>query len=746
MVGPLGTVVHQIIPNFYSGDASSLAALHLQRLLRCLGHAGEIFALEVAPGMTSLVKPVSLLRALADDWVLYHHGIASPLSGRILHLRCRRGVVYHNITPARWYPRSPLRESLVAGRAQLKAMADHLDVAIADSRFNAQELIANGYQNVHVVPLFVEPERFGVDQADPATLTQLRRGGTTILSVGRIMPHKRFEDVLCLHAELLRLRPGARLVIAGEYQPGDAYFRSLRKAARGLKNVEFLGKVSHPELVAAYRAASLYVSMSEHEGFGVPLIEAMAAGVPIMAFGAGAVRETMNDSGVVFSEKQFAFLAELASELIAPSALRKAVLRAQQRRLQAFSASRVLPCLRSAIPPRRSTRRAVRNRRRVALIVQRYGEVLGGAEIHARQVANRLSRKWEITVLTTCSRDHLRWDNDFPAGSHREQRVEVQRFPCQRPRDLRSFNMLSRTLFDRPTDYGEEQRWLAEQGPYVPDLFRHLDKHRDDFEAFIFFTYLYTSTVWGVPLVGGRAILVPTAHDEPPLRFGVYQEVFALPSVLLCNTPEERELIHRRFPRHARTRLAGVGIDTSPGTPSRFRKRFHLTLPYLMYVGRIESGKGIPELLRCYAELRRCVAEPPELVLAGAGSMRIDQRGVRYIGPISERDKLDGIAGAFAVVVPSRYESLSLLALEAFSQATPVLANGESEVLKGQVDRSRAGFTYRDPGSFVRGYRQIDAERRVLGRRGLAYARRHSWKRVLEVYDEELTRIARDHR
>jgi len=165
-----------------------------------------------------------------------------------------------------------------------------------------------------------------------------------------------------------------------------------------------------------------------------------------------------------------------------------------------------------------------------------------------------------------------------------------------------------------------------------------------------------------------------------------------------------------------------------------------------MYVGRIESGKGIPELLRCYAELRRCVAEAPELVLAGAGSMRIDQRGVRYIGPISERDKLDGIAGAFAVVVPSRYESLSLLALEAFSQATPVLANGESEVLKGQVDRSRAGFTYRDPGSFVRGYRQIDAERRVLGRRGLAYARRHSWKRVLEVYDEELTRIARDRR
>jgi glycosyltransferase involved in cell wall biosynthesis len=162
-----------------------------------------------------------------------------------------------------------------------------------------------------------------------------------------------------------------------------------------------------------------------------------------------------------------------------------------------------------------------------------------------------------------------------------------------------------------------------------------------------------------------------------------------------------------------------------------------------MYVGRLEAGKGIQELLRCYASLRRELQDPPELVLGGSGRMTISQPGVRCLGPISEQEKLDGLAGAAAVVVPSRYESLSLLALEAFSQATPVLANAESEVLAGHIERSGAGFTYLDPASFIEGFRRVNADRERLGRRGLKYARRHSWKRVLDVYEQELARIQR---
>lgn len=734
-------MVHQLIPNFYAGDASSQAALHLRRLFRRLGQAGEIFALGADAGLESVSKPASSLRVLPGDWALYHHGIASPLSGRLLHLRCRRALVYHNISPARFYAGSILGEALLAGRAQLKAMAEHVELAIADSRFNAEELRANGYRNVGVVPLFIEPERFAIEQADQQELMRLRRNGPVILSVGRLLPHKRFEDVLALHAELLRLQPRTRLVIAGEYQPGSAYFRSLRRTARQLANVEFLGRVSHPRLVAAYRAASLFVSMSEHEGFGVPLVEAIAAEVPVMAFGAAAVPETMGASGIVFCEKNFAFLAELANELLAPSALRQRVLQAQRRRLRAFSIDQARRALALAWPTRVRRKRRRRIPRRLAIVVQRYGEVTGGSELHARWIAQRLSLRWDVTVLTTCAQDHLTWANHFSAGQSRDGRVRVRRFASERPRHLAAFNALSRDLFARPTEYIEEERWIAEQGPQAPELFRHLEEHRNDFSAFIFFTYLYAPTVFGVPMVGRRAILVPTAHDEPPLRFGAYREVFAAPSVLLCNTPEERALIHSRFPGHARTRLAGVGIDSQPGDASRFRKKFHLPDPYLIYVGRIEGGKGIAELCRCYAELRRRLSNPPELVLAGSGMMRINQPQVRCLGPVSERDKFDGIAGAVAVVVPSRFESLSLLALEAFSQGTPVLANGASEVLVGQIERSGAGFTYRDPISFVEGYRRATAQRDRLARHGLKYARRHDWKRVLDVYEQELSRI-----
>src|SRR5262249_49914937 len=144
---------------------------------------------------------------------------------------------------------------------------------------------------------------------------RLRQNGPIVTTVSRILPHKRFEDVLSLYAELVRIRPEARLVIAGGYDAGSGYFRELQRRARELQGVEFLGKVSHARLVAAYRAASIFVSMSEHEGFGVPLVEAMAADVPVMAYAAAAVPETMDGSGVLFCEKHFAFLAELANEL-----------------------------------------------------------------------------------------------------------------------------------------------------------------------------------------------------------------------------------------------------------------------------------------------------------------------------------------------------------------------------------------------------------------------------------------------
>ncbi|QSQ13948.1 glycosyltransferase [Myxococcus landrumensis] len=736
--------IHQLIASFVPGDASGQAALHLQLLLRRLGVWGGLYADEVGAGLEGLASPASELKPEPGDLVLYHHGIASPLSSRLMHLNCRRGLVFHNISPTRFYTGTTLENALVAGRAQLAAMAPFVDVAIGVSDYNAAELRVAGYRNVHTVPLLIEPERFGRDRADAKMLKKLSGPGPVLLGVSRVMPHKRFEDLLALHRELLRLRPQARLLMVGGYEPGSRYFRALKREARGLSGVNFLGRLNHAELVAAYRSASVFVSMSEHEGFGVPLIEAMASDVPVMAYGAAAVPETLGGAGVAFDQKRFAFLAELAVDLSEDLSLREPLIAGQRRRLEHFSAASVQGALSRALEgflPAPRPRRAPPKRPRVAVVVQRYGEVTGGSEMLAAQVSERLSPHWDITVLTTCAKDHLSWENVFPEGPDRIRGVNVLRFPTTRTRNIQGFNGLSRRVFDKSNERLREEQWVAEQGPMSPGLLRHLASTQHEYDGYLFFTYLYAPTVWGLPLVADRALIVPTTHDEAPIRFDAYRDVFELPRALLCLTPEELTIIEKYFPGHARTRVVGVGVERPAADGARFRKKHGLHRDYLLYVGRQEAGKGVPELLQHHQALKQKYADAPDLVLAGDASMPLEGDGVRYLGRIPEQDKHDALAGALAVVVPSRYESLSLLTLESFAQGTPVLVNGRSDVLVGQVTRSGAGRAYTDLDSFIQGLREVGEARGPMGAKGLAYVKKQGWPQVVAAYQEELQRI-----
>ena len=740
--------VHQLVPSLVPGDAMGQAAINFRLLLRRIGHVGELYAGEFPPAFASLVRPARELRPQPSDIVLYHHGIASPLSGMLLHLPCRRGIVYHNVTPARFYEGTPLWEPLTSGRAQLAAMASSCELAIGVSRLNCDELRAAGYSNVHEVPLFVEPRRFGADRSDPILLAKLSDSAApAMLCVGRVVAHKRIEDVLSLHGEVLRLRPSARLWFVGPYAAGDAYARRVLRMAKRIGHVRFLGRLRHSELVAAYRAASVLISMSEHEGFGLPLVEAMAANLPVIAYAAAAVPQTLGGAGIGFTEKRYAFLAELVEELRRDAKLRGKILAGEKRRVSELSADVAGQALASALAPYQERASGDRRRpakRRVAIIVQRYGDVHGGAETHARLIARRLAAEFDITVLTTCAKDHLTWANAFKPGRTRVDGVSVMRFPTERTRSMTRFNQLSREVFRRSNDRLGEEHWVAEQGPSAPALLEHVAEQARTYDAFIFFTYLYSTTAWGAPLVADRAIVVPTAHDEPPLRFDLYEDLFARMRVLLCNTPEEAELVRSRFPRTARVRVVGVGVDSTRGNPLRFRQKYGIDRPYLMYVGRMEAGKGILELVRHHGRLRRIDPRAPLLLLAGSTDARPVGPGVRYLGVISDADRSDGLAGALAAVVPSRYESLSLLALEAFAQQTPILGNGESKVLCGQVQRSGAGSTYEDFESYRDGIRRIASERGLMGRRALSYARQQTWERVMSAYREEIRRITEE--
>jgi len=747
--------VHQLLPSFHPGDAMGQAALHFRWLLGRLGHRGNIYAGELSPSLSAVAQPYRNLRPEPEDWVLYHHGIASPLSGAFLHLPCRRGLVFHNITPPRMYEGTPLYEPLLSGRAQLAAMAPFTELALGVSAYNAAELNEAGFAKPQVVPLTVERERFEPERMDRALHAHLEGEGLTVVTVSRVVPHKRMEDLLSLHAELLRLDPRARLLIVGGYAAGDPYFRMLKARAATLPGVRFLGRLSHGGLVAAYRSAQLFVSMSEHEGFGVPLIEAMACDLPVLAYAAAAVPETLGGHGIAFTEKRFALLAELAREMGREGPLRDKILQGQQKRLQDFAPKAAQAALGRLFPqppparkqPRvqRSGRRAA-SRPRVALVISRFGAGSGGAERHAEAVATHLGSFCEVRVLTTRAKDHLSWENEFPEGEDSEVPASVpwrvQRFSSVRPRRLRAFNALSRTLFGKGLDRLDEERWISEQGPSSPALLDHLERERDRYDAFIFFQYLYAPTVYGLPLVAQKSLLVPTAHEEPFFHFQAYRDVFSLPRTLICNTVEEEQLIRDRYPDAAPSRVVGVGIDTTLGDADRFRTRFGVKRPYLMYVGRVEGGKGIPELLKYHRKIwREQPDQAPELLLAGLRSMPVEGPGVRYLGPISERDKSDGLRGALATVVPSRFESLSLLALESFAQGTPILANDHSEVLRGQVQRSGAGMLFHDGPSFRAGLTAITARRQAMAAQGRAYAMGFTWKRVVEIYRQELERI-----
>ncbi len=736
--------VHQWIPCFTAFDAMGQAAIAWRRALRLVGFTGEVYADEVADEFHSLVRPISEFRPEPEDLVLYHHGIASPLAGRLLHAPCRRGVVFHNITPPDAYRGTRLEEPLIAGRAQLAALADGVELSIGVSAYNARELREAGHRNVHVVPLYVEPERFTRAAADRAMVQRLTALGTPrLLSVSRVVPHKRVEDLLSLHAEVRRLAPNAHLTLVGGYQPGHASWKALQARAQEVGRVTFLGRVTHAELVAAYRASHVYVSMSEHEGVGVPLLEAMASDLPVLAFGAAAVPETMGGAGLVFDEKHHAAVAELVHLLTTDFELRAEVVKGQRARVAQASLEQTVSALAAVLPRPRGPRRAAK-RPRVTVVVQRYGPTLtGGAEAHARMVAERLAVHAHVEVLTSCATDHLTWANELPAGLEHDGEVTVHRFASSQARVMSSFNQRSKRAFGVMNDLVAEEHWLAEQGPLLPGLYEDLVARRASDDAFLFFTSLYAPTAQGLPLVREKALLVPTAHDEPPMQFRVYDDCFGAAQALLCNTVEERDFIRQRFPHAARAEVVGVGVEPPPTDADSFREHFRLSGPYLLYLGRLEEGKGVNDLLALHSRLLKHFHDAPTLVLAGSGSVEVRGRGLLKVGRLDEQQKWKALAGALAVVVPSRYESLSLVTLEAFSVGTPVIGNAQSLVVAGQLERSLAGATYRpeELESYIAAVRVVGEARATLSRRAREYAAQSRWSRVIDRYLEEIARL-----
>lgn len=342
---------------------------------------------------------------------------------------------------------------------------------------------------------------------------------------------------------------------------------------------------------------------------------------------------------------------------------------------------------------------------KVCFVVQRYGlEVNGGAELHCRQLAEHLLPFCNVSVLTTKAIDYMTWKDEYPNDTDFINGVKILRFGVDKPRDIHRFNIVNQKFYDSKhmTPY-EEQNWMNEQGPFVPGLICYLKQHKDDYDVFIFFTYLYYQTVMGVQEVKNKAIVIPTAHDEPFLRMKIFERVFKAPKAFFFNTDEERRLIHKKYYNHyVRDDLGGVGVEVPENVDGQLFKEKYGLDNYIVYVGRIDEGKNCKQLFDDFASYKKRFPTDLKLVLMGKEIIEVPKHeDFVSLGFVSDEDKFNGIAGAQLLVLPSRYESLSMVVLEAFSLDVPVLVNGECEVLKAHCIKGNAGLYYEGTEEFI---------------------------------------------
>ena len=401
-------------------------------------------------------------------------------------------------------------------------------------------------------------------------------------------------------------------------------------------------RVSDSQLHAFYRTAHLFWSMSEHEGFCIPLIEAMWFDVPILAFKSSAVPETLGKAGLLFTNKDdFLSLAALAKILVKDEDIKYKVLAAQRRRRMAFTPNVFHDKTAQPYSKNGTTvemKSSTMQKPSVAFVVQRFGtDVGGGAETLCRMIVEKMSPLWDIEVLTSSAKEYVkRFENDYPPGVEDLNGFVVKRFKIDylRSEDF-TFSQLDRRVLNRTASRDEEMLWLKEIGPYSSDLIKYVEQHVQNYDLFFFFTYLYATTTLILPLVREKSILVPTAHDEPPIFARFFDDFFALPRALICSTNEELQFVRNRTREPVRgAYLAGVGIDAPPALdPAHFRRKYNINGDFLLYVGRIQKEKGCDQLFEYYLNLPGEFKKKYPLVLLGKRAMSVPQNAKHYLLP-----------------------------------------------------------------------------------------------------------------
>jgi glycosyltransferase involved in cell wall biosynthesis len=346
--------VDQWVPALHRGDAIGDSARLMRDAFRRWGHTADVYALELDEDLQGDGRPWSDWRAGGpDDVVILHYALPSPLSAALQSHAGRRVLLHHNITPAHFFVHydPEMVHICTLGRAELAGLAGHVDLALGDSEFNRRELAEAGFTRTGVLPIYLDFERYR-ERPNAVLRRLLDDGRTNVLFVGRIAPNKRQDDLVRMASYWKRfIGPDVRLLLVGKLPRRRHYFDALQSLfyEEHFTPWEVLlpGHVSHDDLLAYYASAHVFVSASDHEGFGVPLVESMLMDVPVVAYRTTAVGDTLGDAGIQFGEKRLDLMAEAAQAVAREGPLRAGVLARQRERVRDFAPAAVEGILRA---------------------------------------------------------------------------------------------------------------------------------------------------------------------------------------------------------------------------------------------------------------------------------------------------------------------------------------------------------------------------------------------------------------
>jgi glycosyltransferase involved in cell wall biosynthesis len=381
----------------------------------------------------------------------------------------------------------------------------------------------------------------------------------------------------------------------------------------------------------------------------------------------------------------------------------------------------------------------------ILFVVQRYGlQISGGAELHCRLIAEHLAKKHSVEIATTCANDYLTWENVYTPGTEVINGIKVHRFPVEQERPPDFDSLAYEVLYGHPT-ITRQKEYLDAHGPVCPKLIEYLKKciHID---RFVLFSYRYWITWQAVNYIGEKAVLVPTAEHDRSLYLDIYRDSFHKPMAIAYNSTEERRNIN-----HITNNFAVPGITVGVGLPENntpletLNDNVTLDIPqnFFLYIGRIEESKGCCNLISDYLAYHDTDDNPPALVLMGKKHIPVPHHpGIFYLGIQPDDVKMVLLSKTEALLMPSKYESLSMVLLEAWMCAKPAVCNAHCDVLLGQCQRSGGGLYYRNTEEFIEilGVLHKNAElRSKLGQQGLDYYKTHyRWSVIMEKYDQLL--------